>query len=255
MIEAIVSAKAAAIAVWFAGLALAERALPASPRPPNAGAARLFRNLGLWAVNAAINPFIVLPISIGAATLDVWSRPDLGWAGFAFDLLLLDLWMYWQHRAYHEWTPLWRLHRVHHLDRFLDTTSAVRFHPGEVAASALARAPLIIAADIPILTVAVFDTLVTLSALFHHSNVRLPARIEAALRLVIVTPSHHWVHHHTPRRDTNANYGALLTLWDRLFGSWSPTRRTPDMAIGSGDAPDAPLPRLMLAPLAPAPRP
>jgi sterol desaturase/sphingolipid hydroxylase (fatty acid hydroxylase superfamily) len=184
----------------------------------------------------------------------VWTRPELGiWASLALDLLLLDLWTYAWHRANHEWSPLWRFHRVHHLDQFLDATSAVRFHPGEVLISALARTPLIALADISILSIAVFDGLVLLGAMFHHSNVRLPRRLEAALRLVVVTPSHHWVHHHTPRSDTNSNYGTILTVWDRLFGSWSRTRRTPDMPVGAGDAHDAPLPALFAAPFGKTP--
>lgn len=237
------------VGVWFAALALGERLAAASRRPPGSDAARLPRNLGLWLANTAMNPFIIVPISVGAATLGLWSRPALPlWVGLAIDFLMLDLWAYAWHRANHAWPLLWRFHRVHHLDRFLDTTSAVRFHPGEVLISALARTPLIVAADIPITSIALFDSLLLLGALFHHSNLRLPAMMEAALRAFIVTPSHHWVHHHVDVRDTNSNYAAILTLWDRLFASWSPTARTTDMPIGAGDAPDEALPRLAIEP-------
>ncbi len=237
------------IGAWFAALALGERLAAASRRPAGSDAARLPRNLGLWIANTAMNPFIIAPISVVAATFDLWSRPAAPlWAGMALDFLMLDLWAYAWHRANHAWPLLWRFHRVHHLDRFLDTTSAVRFHPGEVLISALARAPLIVAADIPITSIALFDSLLLLGALFHHSNLRLPATMEAALRAFIVTPSHHWVHHHVDVRDTNSNYAAILTLWDRLFASWSPTARTTDMPIGAGDAPDETLPRLAIEP-------
>lgn len=234
---------------WFALLALGERAAPAAPRPPGSDARRLGRNLGLWAANTLMNPFVTAPIGVAAAALQFWTRPEMPpWAGLALDLLLLDLWTYLWHRANHEWPILWRFHSVHHRDGFLDTTSAVRFHPGEVAFSALARAPLIVGADISVQAVLAFDTLVLLGALFHHSNIRLPTRIERALRLVLVTPSHHWVHHHAVHADTDSNYGALLTLWDRLFGSWSPTARTPEMQIGVEGEHDAPLTALALAP-------
>ena len=246
VITALLSAKTVLIAIWFALLALGERAAPAAPRPP--GEARVLRNLVLWGANTLMSPFMTVPIGAAAAALQIWTRPDLGWAGLALDLVALDLWTYVWHRANHEWPLLWRFHRVHHLDRFLDTTSAVRFHPGEVLISALARAPLIVALDIPLLSLVVFDTLVLASALFHHSNVRLPAALESALRVAVVTPSHHWVHHHTLRADTDSNYGALLTLWDRLFGSWSRRQRTPDMAIGAGDDPDGTLAMLAAAP-------
>ncbi len=236
--------KLAIVGVWFAALVLAERLRPAAPRPPGSDASRWTRNLGLWATNTLMNPVITVPIAIAATAFDVWSRP----AALALDLLLLDLWAYLWHRANHEWPLLWRFHRVHHLDEFLDTTSAVRFHPGEVLISALARAPLIVAADIPIASIAMFDTLALAAALFHHSNVRLPAALEAGLRALIVTPSHHWVHHHAVRRDTDSNYGIVFTLWDRALGTWSPAARTPDMRIGVEGAADRPLPALAAAP-------
>jgi sterol desaturase/sphingolipid hydroxylase (fatty acid hydroxylase superfamily) len=242
-------AKVVLVAAWFGVLAISERLAPAAARPPRSDGPRLVRNLGLWGANTLMSPFITVPIGVAAASLQLWTRPEFNlWAALAFDLILLDLWTYAWHRANHEWSFLWRFHRVHHLDQFLDTTSAVRFHPGEVLISALARAPLIILADVPILSLAVFDALVLLGALFHHSNMRLPVRLEAALRIFIVTPSHHWVHHHTPRTDTNSNYATILTVWDRLFRSWSPTARTPDMRIGAGDDSDEPLPALALAP-------
>lgn len=225
--------KGLALGAWFALLAVAERLWPAAQRPARSDGPRQFRNLSFWAANALMNPFVTAPIGVAAASVALWSRPELPmWLSLAVDLLLLDLWTYAWHRANHEWPLLWRFHRVHHLDEFLDTTSAVRFHPGEVLISALARAPLIIAADIQVASILLFDALVTASALFHHSNVRLPRVLEAGLRVVLVTPSHHWVHHHARRADTDSNYGALLTVWDRLFASWSKTARTTEMKIG-----------------------
>ncbi len=240
---------------WFALLAFGERLAPAARRPRGGEGPRLARNLGLWAVNTSMNPFITAPIAAVAAALPLWTRPDGPlWLQLAFDLVLLDLWAYGWHRANHEWRFLWRFHRVHHLDEFLDTTSAVRFHPGEVLLSALARTPLIVAADVSLGSILLFDTLVLLGALFHHSNLRLPARFEAALRFLIVTPSHHWVHHHARSTDTDSNYGTLLTVWDRLFRSWSPTARTPEMRIGVEGEDDAPLAALAAVPFRSPPR-
>lgn len=243
------SVKIVAAGVWFALLALAERAAPAARRPTASDGKRLTRNLGLWAANTLLSPLITAPIGIAAAALQLWTRPALPFGmDIVIDLLLLDLWTYAWHRANHEWPLLWRFHRVHHLDGFLDTTSAVRFHPGEVVISALARAPLVVTADISIESILAFETALLLGALFHHSNVCLPPKLEAALRLLIVTPSHHWVHHHARKADTDSNYGTLLTIWDRLFASWSPTARTPAMTIGVEGESDKPLPALVLAP-------
>lgn len=243
----LVSFKVAITGAWFAMLAVGERAAPAAPRPR--GPARIVRNLGLWAANALMSPLLTVPISAAAVGVQLWTRPDMPFAaGLALDLVVLDLWAYVWHRANHTWRFLWRFHRVHHLDEFLDTTSAVRFHPGEVIISALARAPLLMLVDIPLSSVLVFETLLLLGTLFHHSNLRLPAALERALRLVTVTPSHHWVHHHAVRADTDSNYGALLTLWDRLFGSWSPHERDLQMKIGVEGEQDVALTALAVAP-------
>lgn len=245
--------KLALLGAWAALLALAERGRPAAPRPPGSDRPRWTRNLTLWATNAAMNPLLTLPIVLAATQLDLWARPDLGAAGVALDVLALDLWAWAWHRANHVSPFLWRFHEVHHRDEFLDVTSAVRFHPGEVLISALARAPLLVALDVDLATVLVYDALLTAAALFHHSNVRLPPKLEARLRAVLVTPSHHWVHHHAVRADTDSNYGVLLTLWDRLFRTWSPTERTPAMQIGAEGVRDLPLPALALQPFRPRP--
>lgn len=237
------------VGAWFVALAFAERAAPAAIRPAGGDGPRHVRNLGLWATNTLMNPFMTTPISIAAASVALWTRPSMPFGlDLLLDLALLDLWTYAWHRANHQWPVLWRFHRVHHLDEFLDTTSAVRFHPGEVLISALARAPVIVAADVSLAAILLFDSLMLASALFHHSNVHLPARLEAALRLFIVTPSHHWVHHHAVKTDTDSNYGGLLTVWDRLFGSWCKTARTPEMKIGVERETDKPLLNLAIAP-------
>ena len=174
--------------------------------------------------------------------LSVWaSRDALAWrppwwqgaAGLLLDLVLLDLLIYWWHRANHRVPFLWRFHEVHHRDRFLDTTSAVRFHFGEVMLSAGFRAIVIVIFSIPLPSVLAFETLVLLATLFHHSNFRIPPALERALAHVVITPSIHWVHHHAVQRDTDSNYGTILSVWDPLFGSRNRvTARTPEMEIG-----------------------
>jgi sterol desaturase/sphingolipid hydroxylase (fatty acid hydroxylase superfamily) len=140
---------------------------------------------------------------------------------------------------------------VHHLDRFLDTTSAVRFHFGEVVLSALARAGVVLALNIPFVSVLVFEAVVLFAAIFHHSNVRLPPTLEGTLARLVVTPSIHWVHHHRVRRDTDSNYGTLFSFWDELFGSRSATKRTAEMPIGVERRDEQPLLRLLARPFLP----
>ena len=208
----------------LAALMLAERAFPVAKAL--GGIRRVGRNLSLAGLNAVLSWAVVVPLSAFAASHALGWRPEWWAAGRAFCSIscILDCWIYWWHRANHELPFLWRFHEVHHLDEFLDASSALRFHFGEVLLSSLVRAGVIILLGVPLLSVVVFETLLALSAMFHHSNLRLPHRLERALSFLIVTPSIHWVHHHAIRRDTDSNYSALLSVWDRLFGSRSATR-------------------------------
>jgi sterol desaturase/sphingolipid hydroxylase (fatty acid hydroxylase superfamily) len=198
------------------------------------GVARLARNAGLAVVNFVASPLIVIPLTAYAASHALPWRPEWwqGGGGVLLDILLLDAWIYAWHRINHVIPLLWRFHEVHHLDETLDTTSALRFHFGEVLLSALVRAAVIFVLAVPLVSVVVFEVLVLLAALFHHSNLRLPGWLERPLSFIIVTPSIHWVHHHALRSDTDSNYATLLSVWDRVFVSRSPTVRQPDMKIG-----------------------
>jgi sterol desaturase/sphingolipid hydroxylase (fatty acid hydroxylase superfamily) len=161
---------------------------------------------------------------------------------------MLDFLIYWWHRANHEWPLLWRFHEVHHLDRFLDSTTAIRFHFGEVLLSAGARAVVVLLLGFPFASIIAFESLLLCATIFHHSNLRLPAGFERSLSAVIITPGIHWVHHHAARADTDSNYGTLFSFWDRLFRTRSPTPRTPTMTIGVEGEGERALPALLLRP-------
>jgi sterol desaturase/sphingolipid hydroxylase (fatty acid hydroxylase superfamily) len=242
------SYKGLVILTVLAVLLVAERLWPVARTL--GGLRRVGKNLSLAGLNAALSWAVVVPLSAFAVYHALDWRPMWwsGWPGLVLDLLLLDCWIYWWHRANHVVPVLWRFHEVHHLDGFLDASSALRFHFGEVLLSALVRVGVILLLGVPLLSVVVFETLLALSAMFHHSNLRLPPRLERALSCVIVTPSIHWVHHHAIRRDTDSNYSALLSLWDRLFASRSATRRSPDMPIGVEGLSDKGLAQLVARP-------
>ena len=251
--------KGLTVATWLVLLFVLERAMPAAAAPAGDGRwgwRRLLRNVGLWLVNTGLSPLIVIPVSLWATGQSFGWRPDWwgGWPALLVDLLVLDFLIYWWHRANHVVPLLWRFHEIHHLDHFLDTTSAVRFHFGEVLLSALARAMIIVVLDIPFVSVVAFEAVVLLAAVFHHSNLRLPPGLERVLSRVIITPSIHWVHHHAVRSDTDSNYGTLFSFWDPLFGSRSPTRRTPDMPIGVERSAERPLLDLFVRPFRPGRR-
>lgn len=252
IIQALVAWKIAIAAGWLAALFVAERLLPADERGRGwfGDWRRLLRNVGLWALSAGLAALVVLPVSAWAAAHPLWARPAWlggGW-GLLADLLVLDLWIYWWHRANHRLPLLWRFHQVHHRDLFLDVTSQMRFHFGEVLLSAGVRAAVIVALAIPLESVIVFEILLQLGTAFHHSNLRVAPALERWLARVVVTPSIHWVHHHRRRADTDSNYATLFAWWDPLFRSRSPTPRTPAMPIGVEGQPERSLIALLWLP-------
>jgi len=250
IIQDVIEIKAVVIAVWLILFFLMERLVPAVRTPSDVNR-RVVRNMALFAINIVLSPLIVLPVTAWAAGYGLIERPGwwYGLPGFALDLLILDFWIYWWHRANHVLPFLWRFHVVHHYDRYLDSTSALRFHFGEVVLSALARAAFIVLLGFPFQSVVVFEILVLLASIFHHSSVKLPEGFERILSKVIVTPSIHWVHHHAIRQDTDSNYATILSIWDPIFRSRSKTLRTADLEIGvEGTKTDKQLLSLLLAP-------
>ncbi|MEZ5930507.1 MAG: sterol desaturase family protein [Alphaproteobacteria bacterium] len=258
-IDFLLSIKLAVVGAALVFFALYERLYPVAGGPlllrfgraTRAALQRLVKNLSLFGINALLSPLIVVPITMFAADHSFGLRPAWwsGWPGLGLDILLLDFWIYWWHRANHELQFLWRFHSVHHLDETLDTSSALRFHFGEVLLSALVRGVVIVVLDLPLASVLLFEVVVLVSAIFHHSDARLPAGLERALSRVIITPSIHWIHHHAIRADTDSNYGTLFSFWDPLFRSRSRTQRSPDMPIGVEGMRDRSLPRLITTPL------
>ncbi len=164
-------------------------------------------------------------------------------------VILLDLAIYWQHRIFHRLPALWRLHRVHHADPELDTTTGVRFHPGEYLLSMLWKAAVVLALGAGAGAVLTFELLLNALALFNHANLRLPARVDRLLRRVIVTPDFHAVHHGRAPDEHHRNFGFNLVWWDHIFGSYRARPRAevammdiglaavePDRAVSPGPA-------------------
>lgn len=137
-------------------------------------------------------------------------------------LVVLDGAIYLQHVASHKVPALWRLHRVHHTDPDIDVTTAIRFHPGEIALSMLYKIVLACGLGPSPLAVVLFEVILNASAMFNHANLKLPAGLDRVLKLAIVTPDMHRVHHSVLRREHDTNYGFNLSVWDRLFGTYTP---------------------------------
>ena len=156
------------------------------------------------------------------------------WLMVLVSVLFLDMAIYWQHRLFHRIPLLWRLHQVHHADPHIDSTSGLRFHPLEILLSYFIKLLLVFLLGVPALAVLLFEIILNASAIFNHSNIRLPAMIERPLRWFIVTQQMHRIHHSQRVVETNSNYGFNLSVWDRLFGSYCEKARKSDAQLDIG---------------------
>ncbi|XSG81485.1 MAG: sterol desaturase family protein [Methyloligella sp. ZOD6] len=147
------------------------------------------------------------------------------WIAFAVSVLALDLAIYLQHVMFHAVPALWRLHRMHHADLEFDVSTGLRFHPVEILLSMGIKLAVVAALGPPALAVLVFEVLLNGTTMFNHSNIRIPARIDRILRLFVVTPDMHRVHHSIHPSETNSNFGFNLPWWDRLLGTYRPQPR------------------------------
>ena len=154
----------------------------------------------------------------GWGLLNILGAP--GWIGVPASVVLLDLVIYLQHVMFHAVPGLWRLHRMHHADLAFDVTTGLRFHPVEILLSMAIKLGVVLALGPPVLAVLIFEVALNATAMFNHSNIRLPARVDRILRLVVVTPDMHRVHHSIRPEETNSNFGFNLPWWDRVLGTY-----------------------------------
>ena len=171
-----------------------------------------------WAAEHSLGLQPLLHLSPVAATLVLF--------------ILFDLWMYFWHRANHRIDLLWFFHRAHHADTHMDTTTALRFHPGELVLSTLVRLPVLVVLGMSFGQLILFETILNLSTLFHHSNLSLPRSWDRTLSLLIVTPDMHRVHHSIERDETNSNFTSVLSFWDRLYGTFRMRDDTRTITLG-----------------------
>ena len=155
----------------------------------------------------------------GWGLLSLWQLPVVLEVFFA--VIALDGSIYIQHVLSHKIPLLWRLHRVHHVDRDIDVTTGIRFHPIEVILSMLFKCVVIVLLGAPVFAVFVFEVLLNISPMFNHANIRLPLWLDRYLRMVIVTPDMHRIHHSVVHTETDSNYGFCLSWWDYLCRTYT----------------------------------
>ena len=200
-----------------------------TPRRPQS-ISRLLRwpnNLGIVVLNTFVVrllfPLAGVGMAFHAQTMG-WGLfnivPVPGWLAIPTAVLLLDLTIYGQHVMFHAVPFLWRLHRMHHADLEFDVTTGLRFHPGEIVVSMLIKLAAVFVLGPAPIAVLIFEVMLNATSVFNHGNVRLPARLDRVLRLFVVTPEMHRVHHSIDRRETDSNFGFNVPWWDRLFGTY-----------------------------------
>jgi sterol desaturase/sphingolipid hydroxylase (fatty acid hydroxylase superfamily) len=215
-----------AFALVFAAMALGEIAAPR--RSPVAGRwPRWPSNIGILLVDVLVVRIFIPTAAVGAALF----AAGRGWgllhqAGLRLSLaaligfVVLDLVIYAQHVVFHKVPMLWRLHRMHHADLDIDVTTGLRFHPFEILISMLVKIATVVAFGIPVVAVLLFEVVLNATSMFNHANVAIPPALDRLLRLVLVTPDMHRVHHSALRDETDSNFGFNVPWWDRLFGTY-----------------------------------
>ncbi|SES71024.1 sterol desaturase family protein [Thorsellia anophelis] len=187
----------------------------------------------------------VLPISATTAAL-IATEQDFGlfnWLTIPYPIqiilgiILLDLLIYTQHLIFHAIPILWRIHQVHHIDESIDSSTALRFHPLEFILSALIKLSFVLLIGIPWIAVICFEIILNSMAIFNHANLKLPLKLDALLRILFVTPDMHRIHHSTHQAEYHSNFGFNLSIWDKLFKTYTanPKESHESMPIGQPD--------------------
>ena len=202
---------------------------------------RWISNLGIVVLNTIIIRLLFPTAAVGIALiaesrqwglLYLLQMPYL--MSVVMSVVVLDFIIYVQHVLMHKIPVFWRLHRVHHVDLDFDVTTGGRFHPVEIVLSMLIKFGSILLLGAPAVAVVIFEVLLNATAMFNHSNVRLPLAVDSILRLFLVTPDMHRVHHSALRMETDSNYGFNLPWWDRLFGTYRAQPRAGHRAMTIG---------------------
>jgi sterol desaturase/sphingolipid hydroxylase (fatty acid hydroxylase superfamily) len=184
-------------------------------------------NLGLVALNTLVVRLLFPAAAAGVAVFCAANGWGLFnqlaaplWLTVGLSVIALDFVIWLQHVLVHAVPVLWRLHRVHHADLDYDVTTGGRFHPLEIVLSMLVKFTAIALLGAPVVAVVIFEVLLNASSMFNHGNLRLPVGVDRVLRLFVVTPDMHRVHHSVHPDETNSNYGFNLPWWDRIFGTY-----------------------------------
>jgi sterol desaturase/sphingolipid hydroxylase (fatty acid hydroxylase superfamily) len=175
-------------------------------------------------ITSTFLPLTAVAAALWAEKAGVGLLPLLGlpfWLSAVVAIIILDFAVWLQHVISHKVPAIWAFHQVHHADRDFDVTTAIRFHPVEIALSMLYKMVWVVALGVSPLAIVLFEMILNAGAMFNHANVALPGWLDRVLRLVIVTPDMHRVHHSIVRAEHDSNYGFSLSVWDRMAGTYT----------------------------------
>ena len=223
----------ALIGLWE--LAAPKRALTISK------SVRWINNLGLVFFNSFMLRVLFPAAAVGVAVF----ASEQGWGLFNYvevpfwfevvaSVIIMDFVIYIQHVMVHAIPVLWRLHRLHHADLDYDVTTGARFHPIEIILSMLIKFATILLLGPAVIAVIIFEVMLNATAMFNHGNISLPKTLDKYLRLLLVTPDMHRVHHSIEDDEANSNFGFSLPWWDRLFGTYRDQPRAGHQAMTIG---------------------
>jgi sterol desaturase/sphingolipid hydroxylase (fatty acid hydroxylase superfamily) len=233
-----------------------------APRRPltNVKMSRWFANLAMVAIGTIVVRIIFTVLPVGMAILasqrewGILNNLTLPYSlTVLLGIVLLDGVIYLQHVLFHYLPILWRFHRMHHTDLDLDVTSGNRFHPGEIVISMGIKLGAVVLIGPPATAVLAFEIVLNATSMFNHGNIWIPLSLDQWLRLAVVTPDMHRVHHSVIPRETNSNFGFNFPWWDRLCGTYrdQPEAGHTGMTIGLKEFRDQKyltLPRLLMLP-------
>lgn len=213
------------LVVLFVALTAVETVWPLVRRPVEARG-RLLTNFGMGLLNFGVSG--LLPLSVPAVALiaerNGWGLFNLAplpfWAQAGGTVLAVSLAQYLFHRAAHAWPLLWRMHRVHHADTAVDLSTTLRNHPFELLFVVAWLCAVALALGLSAPVVVAYQVVALGFGLWGHANLRLAEPLDRILRWGLVTPPMHHVHHSAEVRETDSNFGEMVSLWDRLFGTY-----------------------------------
>ena len=242
-----------AMAAWEVAAPRRRREIPRLLRWTN--------NLGLVIIDTVVVRLTFPIVAVGLAIVAQqrgWGLfnifPAPAWIAVLASVIVLDLVIYLQHVMFHAVPAFWRLHRMHHADLEFDVTTGLRFHPVEILLSMGLKLAAVAALGPPAIAVLIFEVLLNATAMFNHSNVRIPLKLDRVLRWIVVTPDMHRVHHSIHPTETNSNFGFNLPWWDKLLGTYRPQPKEGHEAMIIGieqfrDRRDLWLDRMLIQPL------